>query len=294
MAEPFDPYYQWLGIPPNEQPPNHYRLLGLNPLENNADVIDRKADALMAYLRTFQVSQHAEHSQELLNEVAAARICLLDPKTKAAYDTKLRRELERRLTPATRLKPPSVPPVANVRQPMGSRHLQDDSEEILDWLNEPPKATDEPSHVKDDSEEILGWLNEPTPKATHGGITAPAETRPCPFCAETIKFGAKKCRFCGEFLDDRLTTASTVGRTPAGQTRSLKDPVLAAILSFLIPGLGQVYTGRIVFGILLGVLCIFSYALVIPGIILHILLILEACGYAARLNQGTAKQGAGR
>ena len=28
-SEEFDPYRKWLGIPPQEQPPNHYRLLGI-------------------------------------------------------------------------------------------------------------------------------------------------------------------------------------------------------------------------------------------------------------------------
>ena len=28
MAEKFDPYHEWLGIPASEQPPDHYRLLG--------------------------------------------------------------------------------------------------------------------------------------------------------------------------------------------------------------------------------------------------------------------------
>ena len=28
MSDHFDPYYTWLGIPPEEQPPDHYRLIG--------------------------------------------------------------------------------------------------------------------------------------------------------------------------------------------------------------------------------------------------------------------------
>ena len=40
MAD-FDPYYQWLAIPLKDQPPNHYRLLGVETFESNADVIRR-------------------------------------------------------------------------------------------------------------------------------------------------------------------------------------------------------------------------------------------------------------
>ena len=39
MAEKFDPYYTWLGIPPQEQPPHFYRLLGLEVFEENREVI---------------------------------------------------------------------------------------------------------------------------------------------------------------------------------------------------------------------------------------------------------------
>jgi hypothetical protein len=54
MAENLDPYYKWLGIAPTEQPPNHYRLLGLNLFEPDLDVIENGADRQMAHLRSFQ------------------------------------------------------------------------------------------------------------------------------------------------------------------------------------------------------------------------------------------------
>ena len=93
MAEEFNPYHVWLGIPPEEQPANHYRLLGIKPFETSGDVIDSAADRQMAHLRTFQSGKHGELTQRLLNEVAAVRICLLDPKKRAAYDQQLRAKL---------------------------------------------------------------------------------------------------------------------------------------------------------------------------------------------------------
>ena len=94
MHQPFDPYYRWLSIPPEEQPPNHYRLLGVPLFESHPDVIETAGDRQMAHLRTFQGGPHAVLSQRLLNEVAAAKICLLTPSKKAAYDATLRAALE--------------------------------------------------------------------------------------------------------------------------------------------------------------------------------------------------------
>ena len=92
MPAPFDPYHRWLGIPPEKQPPNHYALLAIEPLEDNPDVIESAADQRMAHLRTFQTGKHSDLSQKLLNEVAAAKLCLLSPQKKAAYDEALRRK----------------------------------------------------------------------------------------------------------------------------------------------------------------------------------------------------------
>jgi len=93
MAEPFDPYLRWLGIRDAQRPPNHYRLLGLDLFENDGDVIAVAADRQMAHVRTFQAGQFAGVSQRLLNELAAARICLLKPEKKAVYDAQLKKQL---------------------------------------------------------------------------------------------------------------------------------------------------------------------------------------------------------
>ena len=89
MSESFDPYYQWLGIPPEEQPANHYRLLGIKWFEDNVDVIAAAVDRQMLHLRTYQIGEYSDYSQRLMNEVVSAKLCLLDPKRKAVYDQKL-------------------------------------------------------------------------------------------------------------------------------------------------------------------------------------------------------------
>ncbi len=85
-----DPYHVWLGIPPAEQPPDHYRLLGITPFETNAEVVHDAAARQMAHVRTYHLGRHAELSQKILNELAAAKACLLSPAKKTAYDARLR------------------------------------------------------------------------------------------------------------------------------------------------------------------------------------------------------------
>jgi formylglycine-generating enzyme required for sulfatase activity len=93
MSDAFDPYYKWLSIVPEEQPPNHYRLLGTRSFEPDRDVIANAADQRMAHVRSFQMGKYAALSQRILNEIAAARVCLLNPQKKAAYDARLQAEL---------------------------------------------------------------------------------------------------------------------------------------------------------------------------------------------------------
>lgn len=92
MSDAFDPYHKWLGIPPAEQPPNHYRLLGIASLESDADVIDAAAEQRMTFLQNIAQGPQVEHSQRLLNEVAAARLCLLNQERKTEYDAGLQAE----------------------------------------------------------------------------------------------------------------------------------------------------------------------------------------------------------
>jgi hypothetical protein len=93
MSGVFDPYHKWLGIRPEEQPPNHYRLLGVVLFEDDPEAIENAADRQMAHLRTFQLGTHVASCQQLLNEVAAAKVCLLDRSKRAAYDEILRQQL---------------------------------------------------------------------------------------------------------------------------------------------------------------------------------------------------------
>ncbi|HZZ73095.1 MAG TPA: hypothetical protein VFE24_12645 [Pirellulales bacterium] len=90
MQEPFDPYRAWLGIPPPEQPPNFYRLLGLPLFEANIAKITKETERRVVHLRKFQTGPHAAPAQKLTQEILAARDCLIHPDGRAQYDAMLR------------------------------------------------------------------------------------------------------------------------------------------------------------------------------------------------------------
>ena len=73
MAQDFDPYHRWLGIPPTEQPANHYRLLAISQFESDPEVIRDAAAQRMAHVRTYQLGPNSALSQAILNELGAAK-----------------------------------------------------------------------------------------------------------------------------------------------------------------------------------------------------------------------------
>ncbi len=85
----FNAYTQWLGIPPEELPPTHYRLLGVAASESNPQAIDVAARKLAALVKSKAVEPYVGAAKKILIELAAARTCLLDPDTRAEYDKSL-------------------------------------------------------------------------------------------------------------------------------------------------------------------------------------------------------------
>lgn len=126
MDETFDAYRKWLGIPPEEQPPHHYRLLGIRVFEEDPDVIINAADRQMAHVRTFQGGANSDASQRLLNELAAARLTLLDPVKRAPYDVALRADLAQKCADllAKLAPPPPMPPMGHFTGPSFGFYLK--------------------------------------------------------------------------------------------------------------------------------------------------------------------------
>jgi ankyrin repeat protein len=93
-TDKFDPYHKWLGVPPREQPPNYYRLLGLQPFESDPEVIEAAASRLISFCESQATGAHAAEARRLVVQLASARLCLLEPEQRAAYDAKLRGKAE--------------------------------------------------------------------------------------------------------------------------------------------------------------------------------------------------------
>jgi len=93
-----DFYKTWLGIPPERRPPTYYDLLGLALFESDSSTIDKAALRRMAMIREYQIGPFSDHSQDILSELARARLILIDTDRRAEYDDKLRARGESRIS----------------------------------------------------------------------------------------------------------------------------------------------------------------------------------------------------
>ena len=89
-----DVYKEWLKIEETRRPLNYYQLLKFNKFVDDPNVIRQRYRELNAYVRKFATGDYIEESQELLNELAKAMLCLTDAERKAEYDHSLGRKVE--------------------------------------------------------------------------------------------------------------------------------------------------------------------------------------------------------
>jgi hypothetical protein len=78
----------WLGLPPGAWPPDHYRLLGLDAGEDNAELIEQRVHERLDTVRRYQM-MHPEQATEAMNRLAQAFICLTEASAKKTYDAQL-------------------------------------------------------------------------------------------------------------------------------------------------------------------------------------------------------------
>lgn len=91
MAKAIDVYKEWLGIEETARPLNYYQLLKLKPFEDDTAAIRASYRKLNALVRTYATGEYGQRSQELLNELAKAMLCLTDGVRKREYDASLGR-----------------------------------------------------------------------------------------------------------------------------------------------------------------------------------------------------------
>lgn len=175
----FDPYLSWLGIGPEERPPSHYRLLALVPFESRTERIEEASSVRGALLVPHLAGPQRELARRLLDEVEAARQCLLDPAMRAGYDAGLRaaRGAPRPAAPTGAAPPVAIPlarPIMSgpVAQPVAPPTAQPAA----------PRAI-VPPHL---APQRIASLEPPLPVPPHLATTRalPAEPTPPPVAPE--------------------------------------------------------------------------------------------------------------
>ena len=88
--------------------------------------------------------------------------------------------------------------------------------------------------------------------------------------------------------EEVLPASSSMIQLPAMpltlRSRRPASPGLAAVFSLLVPGAGQLYAGRYVAALLWFLVVTAGYALILPGLVLHLFCIVSAASSAHQLN----------
>ena len=92
MARELDVYRDWLGITETQRPLNYYQLLRLKTFEDDVAKTRAHYRKMNSHVRKYATGDYAEQSQELLNELARAMLCLTDAHRKREYDVTLGRK----------------------------------------------------------------------------------------------------------------------------------------------------------------------------------------------------------
>jgi hypothetical protein len=90
--KPIDVYRDWLGIEDTNRPLNYYQLLRLPLFHDDINAIREQYRKLNAHVRKYATGDYAFESQQLLNELAKAMLCLTDLQRKREYDAMLGRK----------------------------------------------------------------------------------------------------------------------------------------------------------------------------------------------------------
>lgn len=138
---------QWLGLPEQAWPPDHYTLLGLPRGEADLAHIEERVQERMACLRCYQLS-HPEEATEAMNRVAQAFICLTETQSRRDYDRTLN-------PPAPTSNGSSAPPSPAQLTPPAS-----------DWQSAPPP-------VRAAQEEVVPLLPAVAPASAGLSVTEP-------------------------------------------------------------------------------------------------------------------------
>ena len=95
----------------------------------------------------------------------------------------------------------------------------------------------------------------------------------CPACNKEISNKAVACPSCGHPISLIVKTQSPA----AAELRRDWNPGIAALLSFIFPGAGQMYKGKVGVGLLWFIFVVIGYFLfIIPGVFLHLVCIFNA------------------